>query len=194
MCDLLCGIPSAHAYARLHHSNALIATLRLRAQVGQRYGLPLLSPVDDAGRFTDEAGPFAGLNVQSDGNEAVVRVRAGCRVGWLTVLVRLRMLALVSCCRVAGPLPMPTTASAGVRLRALSAAAALLQALEAAGVLLKEERYEHKYPYDWRTKKPTIFRATDQVRAGAGVAGWQRYSCMCHSCATRCVVVLWFAS
>ncbi|KAI7846319.1 hypothetical protein COHA_000156 [Chlorella ohadii] len=77
-------------------------------QVGQRYGLPLLSPVDDAGRFTDEAGPFAGLNVQSDGNEAVVR------------------------------------------------------ALEAAGVLLKEERYEHKYPYDWRTKKPTIFRATDQ--------------------------------
>lgn len=21
---------------------------------------------------------------------------------------------------------------------------------------------EHKYPYDWRTKKPTIFRATEQ--------------------------------
>lgn len=34
-------------------------------QVGQRYGLPLLSPVDDAGHFTDEAGPkFAGLMVQ----------------------------------------------------------------------------------------------------------------------------------
>lgn len=78
-------------------------------QVGQRYGLPLLSPVDDAGCFTDEAGPsFAGLAVQTDGNEAVI------------------------------------------------------QALTAAGALLKEESYEHKYPYDWRTKKPTIFRATDQ--------------------------------
>lgn len=31
-----------------------------------------------------------------------------------------------------------------------------------AGVLLKEEPYSHKYPYDWRTKKPTIFRATSQ--------------------------------
>eukprot|EP00959_Pyramimonas_sp_CCMP1952_P083943 1755514-Pyramimonas_sp.AAC.1 len=25
-----------------------------------------------------------------------------------------------------------------------------------------EESYAHKYPYDWRTKKPTIFRATAQ--------------------------------
>ena len=34
-------------------------------QVGMRYGLPLLSPVDDAGCFTDEAGPlFAGKAVQ----------------------------------------------------------------------------------------------------------------------------------
>jgi hypothetical protein len=88
-------------------------------QVGQRYGLALLSPVDDAGNFTEEAGPFAGLSVQGDGNSAVV------------------------------------------------------DALAAAGVLLKEEKYEHKYPYDWRTKKPTIFRATDQVgglcRVGGGM-------------------------
>ena len=76
--------------------------------VGQRYGLELLSPVDDAGVFTAEAGPFAGLSVQGDGNAAVVDALAG------------------------------------------------------AGVLLKEEQYAHKYPYDWRTKKPTIFRATDQ--------------------------------
>ena len=76
--------------------------------VGQRYGLPLLSPVDDSGRFTDEAGPFVGLAVQGEGNEAVIA------------------------------------------------------ALTAAGVLLKEESYAHKYPYDWRTKKPTIFRATAQ--------------------------------
>ncbi|KAG2490299.1 hypothetical protein HYH03_011250 [Edaphochlamys debaryana] len=77
-------------------------------QVGLRYGLPLLSPVDDAGCFTAEAGPFAGLNVQGEGNKAVVA------------------------------------------------------ALREAGVLLREEAYAHKYPYDWRTKKPTIFRATSQ--------------------------------
>ena len=40
---------------------------------------------------------------------------------------------------------------------------AVIEALQQAGVLLKQERYQHKYPYDWRTKKPTIFRATDQV-------------------------------
>ncbi|KAG1677731.1 hypothetical protein FOA52_001043 [Chlamydomonas sp. UWO 241] len=76
--------------------------------VGQRYGLELLSPVDDAGNFTEEAGQFAGMNVQGDGNKAVVA------------------------------------------------------ALAESGALLKEELYEHKYPYDWRTKKPTIFRATSQ--------------------------------
>ena len=77
--------------------------------VGQRLGLPLLSPVDDRGRFTAEAGAqFEGLSVLADGNEAVIR------------------------------------------------------ALEEGGILLKEEAYGHKYPYDWRTKKPTIFRATEQ--------------------------------
>ena len=40
---------------------------------------------------------------------------------------------------------------------------AIIEALTEAGALLKLERYPHKYPYDWRTKKPTIFRATDQV-------------------------------
>jgi isoleucyl-tRNA synthetase len=76
--------------------------------VGQRYGLPILSPVDDNGNFTEEAGQFQGLNVLGDGNSAVV------------------------------------------------------EALKEARSLLKEEPYVHKYPYDWRTKKPTIFRATEQ--------------------------------
>ena len=76
--------------------------------VGQRYQLPILSPVDDRGDFTAEAGQFAGLNVLDSGNEAVI------------------------------------------------------EALKEAGSLLKEEPYPHKYPYDWRTKKPTIFRATEQ--------------------------------
>jgi isoleucyl-tRNA synthetase len=76
--------------------------------VGQRYGLPILAPVDDNGNFTAEAGQFAGLNVLGDGNQSVI------------------------------------------------------DALTSAGSLLKEEPYVHKYPYDWRTKKPTIFRATEQ--------------------------------
>nr|WP_218083070.1 isoleucine--tRNA ligase [Anthocerotibacter panamensis] len=39
---------------------------------------------------------------------------------------------------------------------------AVIQALSAVGALLKEEDYAHKYPYDWRTKKPVIVRATTQ--------------------------------
>ncbi|MGK7877306.1 MAG: isoleucine--tRNA ligase [Xenococcaceae cyanobacterium] len=76
--------------------------------VGQRYGLPILSPVDEKGNFTAEAGQFAGLNVLNSANEAII------------------------------------------------------EALTEAGSLLKEEPFIHKYPYDWRTKKPTIFRATEQ--------------------------------
>ncbi|MCK5558738.1 MAG: isoleucine--tRNA ligase [Candidatus Hydrogenedentes bacterium] len=40
--------------------------------VGQRYSLETYSPVDDDGRFTDEAGEFAGLNV-FDANDAICK-------------------------------------------------------------------------------------------------------------------------
>jgi isoleucyl-tRNA synthetase len=76
--------------------------------VGKRYGLPILSPVDEHGNFTEEAGKFAGLNVLKDANGAII------------------------------------------------------ESLIEAKALLLEESYVHKYPYDWRTKKPTIFRATEQ--------------------------------
>ncbi|MCS6958701.1 MAG: isoleucine--tRNA ligase [Pseudanabaenaceae cyanobacterium SKYGB_i_bin29] len=76
--------------------------------VGNKYHLGVLSPVDDYGVFTAEAGQFAGLAVLGDGNRAVIA------------------------------------------------------ALQEKGVLLKEEPYVHKYPYDWRTKKPVILRATKQ--------------------------------
>lgn len=39
---------------------------------------------------------------------------------------------------------------------------AVIDLLNGSSVLLLEEAYAHKYPYDWRTKKPTIFRATEQ--------------------------------
>ncbi|NXS41104.1 SYIM protein, partial [Balaeniceps rex] len=32
----------------------------------------------------------------------------------------------------------------------------VIQMLQAARSLLKEEKYVHSYPYDWRTKKPMI--------------------------------------
>ncbi len=48
---------------------------------------------------------------------------------------------------------------------------AIIAALKDAGALLAERRYEHRYPYDWRTKKPTIFRATEQWFAS--VAGFR---------------------
>lgn len=75
---------------------------------GQKYGLPILSPVDDNGIFTEEAGQFSGLDVLGEGNTAVVKY------------------------------------------------------LDENLSLIMEESYQHKYPYDWRTKKPTIFRATEQ--------------------------------
>jgi isoleucyl-tRNA synthetase len=76
---------------------------------GLKYGLDLLSPVDDVGKFTIEAGErFVGMSVLGEGNQAMI------------------------------------------------------DALIETNALLKVEDYGHKYPYDWRTKKPTIFRATDQ--------------------------------
>jgi isoleucyl-tRNA synthetase len=48
---------------------------------------------------------------------------------------------------------------------------AVIDALSAKGALLKEENYKHKYPYDWRTKKPVVLRATEQWFAS--VAGFR---------------------
>ena len=53
----------------------------MRVQVGLKYGLPLLSPVDDAGVFTAEAGQaFVGKAILGEGNAAVAAAlrEAGC--------------------------------------------------------------------------------------------------------------------
>ena len=47
----------------------------------------------------------------------------------------------------------------------------VIEALIETGALLQEEMYAHRYPHDWRTKKPTIFRATEQWFAS--VAGFR---------------------
>lgn len=38
----------------------------------------------------------------------------------------------------------------------------VMEKLEASGHLLKAETIQHQYPHDWRTKKPVIYRATEQ--------------------------------
>ncbi|MDY6785327.1 MAG: isoleucine--tRNA ligase [Cyanobacteriota bacterium] len=112
LCDRESPILIGGDYVTTESGTGLVHTAPGHGQedfiVGQRYGLPILSPVDHKGNFTEEAGQFAGLNVLKDANEAII------------------------------------------------------QALTEANSLLLEEAYVHKYPYDWRTKKPTIFRATEQ--------------------------------
>ena len=40
---------------------------------GREHGLGVLCPVDEGGTLTDEAGPFAGLNVLKDANPAIIQ-------------------------------------------------------------------------------------------------------------------------
>ena len=39
---------------------------------------------------------------------------------------------------------------------------AIVERLDELGILIKLEKINHSYPHDWRTKKPVIFRATNQ--------------------------------
>jgi len=75
--------------------------------VGQKYGLDVLSPVDDQGKFTKQAPGFEGMFYE-DANKEVTKK------------------------------------------------------LEEAGKLLKLSFIKHQYPHDWRSKKPVIYRATEQ--------------------------------
>lgn len=38
---------------------------------------------------------------------------------------------------------------------------AVVKSLDEHSCIIMEEAYKHKYPSDWRTKKPTIFRAIE---------------------------------
>jgi isoleucyl-tRNA synthetase len=75
--------------------------------VGQKYGLGVLSPIDDQGKFTAEAPGFEGM-FYDDANKEVT------------------------------------------------------QKLDEVGALLKLSFIQHQYPHDWRSKKPVIYRATEQ--------------------------------
>jgi isoleucyl-tRNA synthetase len=49
-------------------------------QVGQKYGLPILTPVDAHGRFTDEAGQYAGRKVLAANDDIVADLRTNGRL------------------------------------------------------------------------------------------------------------------
>lgn len=125
--------------------------------MGLKNGLPISSPVDDAGVFTEEAGPFKGdfpgtTHLPAHGFMLIYNtpsVSARCTVLHVKQSSKLCTLNCVS-----PGLPVLKEGTAAV-----------IEALQQKGCLLKEERYAHKYPYDWRTKLPTIFRATDQVHS-----------------------------
>jgi isoleucyl-tRNA synthetase len=76
-------------------------------QVGQRYELPVLCPVDDQGVFTKDAPGFEGI-FYDKANKLIT------------------------------------------------------ERLEHSGHLLKLAFIQHQYAHDWRTKKPVIYRATEQ--------------------------------
>jgi isoleucyl-tRNA synthetase len=75
--------------------------------VGQKYGLAVLCPVDDHGKFTNEAPGFEGI-FYDKANKMIT------------------------------------------------------EKLEESGHLLKLGFIKHQYAHDWRTKKPVIYRATEQ--------------------------------
>lgn len=64
------------------------------------------------------------------------------------------------------------TTEAGEELEGLAVqtegTAKVLEMLQDKGTLIQEQPYTHKYPYDWRTKKPIILRATSQWFANVG--------------------------
>lgn len=82
-------------------------------------------------------------------------------------------------CRALGILPFSPvngegyfTADAGEHFQGLFAfdegSSAVIDYLKEVKGLVKEEPYKHKYPYDWRTKKPVMLRATAQWFANVG--------------------------
>lgn len=75
--------------------------------VGNKYNLGVLSPVDDKGHMTYEAGKYEGLFYLKANKE-------------------------------------------------------IIKDMEELGNLLFAEQITHSYPHDWRSKKPVIFRATEQ--------------------------------
>ncbi|KAI1378841.1 isoleucyl-tRNA synthetase [Hypoxylon crocopeplum] len=83
-------------------------------EVCRSLGIPVAAPIDDQGKFTQDAFPDSPEVLQS----------------------------------------APSVNEGGGQN--------VLKLLEPHGDVLQVEKYQHKYPYDWRTKQPVVIRATEQ--------------------------------
>jgi len=141
--------------------------------VGLKCGLPMPAPVDDAGKFTAEAGEgLEGLAVLKEGTAAVIeRLKAS---GSLLSEVRKEVVVVVMEKRREGRKRWrllfffrERRRSEKLTLSSFFIFSFFFPPLPSSSpqhqhqkTTTKQEKYGHKYPYDWRTKKPTIFRAT----------------------------------
>eukprot|EP00913_Durusdinium_trenchii_P022487 g21124.t1 len=108
--------------------------------VGQKYGLEVAAPVDNAGNFTEEVGleSLVGANVLKD-----LTASKASKFLCMSLCLRLYLLLSQFDCRQ-------------------DANSKVTDLLEEKNLLLLRKPYSHKYPYDWRSKKPVITRATPQ--------------------------------
>ncbi|GCE64580.1 isoleucine--tRNA ligase [cyanobiont of Ornithocercus magnificus] len=133
---------------------SLVARALVRGEqlVGLKYGHPLLeriSPVIVGGDYINtESG--TGL-VHTAPGHGIDDFNTGRRYG-LPVLCPVDDAGILTA--EAGPF-------AGLNVLT-DANPVIIEALNTAGALLHQEAYRHRYPYDWRTNRPTIFRATEQ--------------------------------
>ncbi|WP_225323178.1 isoleucine--tRNA ligase [Synechococcus sp. RSCCF101] len=129
-----------------------LARVRGEALAGTRYRLPLFereAPVVLGGEYiTTDSGTGLVHTAPGHGSDDFI---TGSKHG-------LPMLCPVD---EAGVLTEEAGRFAGLNVLR-DANAAISGALREEGALLLEQPYAHRYPYDWRTKKPTIFRATEQ--------------------------------
>ncbi len=114
-------------------------------QVGHlKEGLPVLSPVDEKGRFTaDVIAPAtkapAGPPMRCGGSEAKQSREIASSASGLLAMTR----ELVG-------------------MHVFKANAKIIELLKEKKALLHQEKYQHSYPHCWRCKNPVIFRATPQ--------------------------------
>jgi isoleucyl-tRNA synthetase len=104
------------------------------------HNIDILCPVNESGMFTNDAGMVHGSCLQMASTDPST---------YLSLLLLHHYITLIG----------PELAGKDVLKNGNTA---VMNMLSKCGSLLHREEYKHRYPYDWRTKKPIIFRATNQ--------------------------------
>jgi isoleucyl-tRNA synthetase len=151
--------PKSETATTVHASVHVLAELSGQDLVGSRYQHPLTG---------ETSLPFIAADyVTSDSGSGLVHTAPGHGMDDFKACFPLGIEAF---CPVDGNGDF--TAEAGPELEGLSVqtegTVKVLEMLVTRGSLIQEHVYVHKYPYDWRTKKPVILRATSQWFANVG--------------------------